>query len=169
MKKLTRNQYLAASLLVGLLAGLLLRFSLISSEPLLVESTPTNAAPTLTKESVTITPTKSDLTPMPFTTIDGIWLVNVRFAKNDPPKILDVLLLDSGRVSVVPSGKYQLIVLDENENILYLLKFNVIFMKGEPLHNVDEVELLFSIPAIEDSHLIKVESEYGSDKWEIKQ
>ena len=105
----------------------------------------------------------------PFTTHQGMLMVTTKVYRDQPPEILEVKPLASGRVTVVKAGEYSLSLLDGSGKDLYSLPFQVVFLKpGDPPEITDEVTIVLVIPAGQGAETVRLTSPQGSAELPIK-
>lgn len=107
-----------------------------------------------------------DLPPL-FTNVSGVWMVRVRINRTEAPQILEVVVLDEGRLSATQGGDNRLYVVDAVGNVLFTLEFHAQFSAPDFGATVNDVEKLLIIPAVQDGKMIVVTSPQGETSYEF--
>jgi hypothetical protein len=112
---------------------------------------------TYTKE---LLPTGTAFIP-PFTTVDEVIMLRIKFFINDLPLIESVSNLPKGRLSISKDGNYSIQLVDTVGTIAYELPFEPIFLAGEPASKREETTMLFILPEIAGIKTIIVHTPFG--------
>ncbi len=110
---------------------------------------------------------QAEPTAAPFQTLDKTWLVRVRFHAAALPEIMNVSLIDEGRISVLETGTEKIQLVAGNGTVLYEQAFHVNFLVSELSEPAEQVTLFFSLPAVQGAALIRVQTSQGEVTYEL--
>ena len=106
----------------------------------------------------------------PFITQSDMLMVTILFFDDAAPEVVEIVPLDKGRITVTPAGPYSLSLLDQNEQALFRLPYNVVFVKpGEPPKITDQVELTIVIPSLPEAVRLVVDGPTGKAQVDLSQ
>jgi len=177
---MTTRLSLQGQILAGILIALLVGF-LSGAVPAQlgvagpVETPPPSSTATDTPSTALPSPDASPtpealatVNPPLFQTIEGVWMVRVKFYHNAEPEFVRVLPLGEGRLSVTQGGDSHLQIIDAQGNILYTTNFAVSFIAGDPPQTFDTSSIVMILPRMQGEALIKVITPQGEVEYEIQ-
>jgi hypothetical protein len=104
----------------------------------------------------------------PFTTQPGMLMVRLRLHKSAPPEILELQILEQGRVSVVFPGEYTITLKNRANQTIHSISFQAIFViPGDPPVPTDEIERIFVLPLSEQVEWVEVSGPAGIAEAQI--
>lgn len=108
------------------------------------------------------------ITPQPFETLSGVWIVRVTLHRTAPPEILQTTLAENGRLTVTQPGDALIQISDREDRLLYEQSFQPVFLAGDPPRPVEDLTRIFILPVFSDMHLLKIITSQGEATYEFQ-
>ena len=102
-----------------------------------------------------------------FTTLPDMMMVRVRLFQNALPKIVRIISLLEGRLTISQGENWSLRVVSNENQTLYEVWFTPNFFYGDPPTEHDSVEMIFILPTIVEAYGLQLSTPYGDVFYEI--
>ncbi|MBI9043543.1 MAG: hypothetical protein JEZ06_03605 [Anaerolineaceae bacterium] len=180
--RLTLQGQRILGLFIALLSGILIQYpqmvkpidqNQLDENSGLPITTSENLIPTPLSSATFVNPTNTlfptdTATPAPYNTLLEVWYVRVKLFPENPPEIIDVKTLQEGRISTLPTGDNFIRLLDDMGKVLYEIPFFTGFGITGSTEVLDEIEMIFILPTMEEQALIKILTPQGESIHELR-
>lgn len=143
------------SLMLALIIGIALGWATRSSGALRAGLETPAAAPT------------SDLPPQPFETRQHVWLVSARLYPDRAPEFISAQQIEQGRITPSSQGDSGVALLDARGADLYRVTFQPVFLRGEPLTEVEQIRWIGILPDLPEAEQMMIFTQTGTALYDL--